>query len=444
MKKKFETFIFDDFSFDKKTKKLEFRYALDDEIFFTEKICFDFEINSNFSEEAFKKAAFGAFVMSGISYFKTYLPPKIVFKNHKITNAQKYFFTKIYENGLGEFFFQNKISSSDKINFELGVQKEGLNSELAVNIKNLNGSLVAFGGGKDSIVTAEILKLAGEEFKTFCVGNSLNLQKAAKKLDVENLQIRRELSPNLFELNKSGALNGHVPISSILAFLGVCVAILQNKKNVIFSNEHSANEATVRFENKDINHQYSKTIEFEQDFQNYVREFISLDLNYFSFLRPLSELKIARIFIMKFFDKWQNDFSSCNCNFKISAQKKGFFWCGECPKCAFVFLIFSPFLAKDKLIKLFKNKNLFIDSKLKKTFKQLFGLEKQKPFECVGEVSESRQAAILARKDFPELEKFITEFPNILDSEKIISDFYSHIMPKKFEKILYKFLNINK
>ncbi len=428
----FETFIFDDFSFHKEIKKLEFRYSLDNKVFFTETITFDFEIDSSFSHEAFINAAFGAFVMSGISYFKTFIPPRIIFKNHTLTPAQKSFFTKIYENGLGEFFFQNEISPHGKINFE----SSDLETTSSVKIKNLTGSLVAFGGGKDSIVTAEILKSSGEEFQTFCIGNFPNLQKAAGKLEVENLQIRRELSPNLFELNKEGALNGHVPISSILAFLSVCTAILQNKKNVIFSNEHSANEATTEFEGKEINHQYSKTLEFEKDFQTYVRDFISPDLNYFSFLRPLTELKIAEIFITRFFDKWQNDFSSCNRNFQISKQKEKFSWCGKCPKCAFVALIFAPFLSRERLISLFNDENLFAKPELRETYNQLFGLEKTKPFECVGEVAESRQAARLAQGKFPELIKFTSRALRASGFER--NKMHPHIMPKKFEKILYK------
>ncbi len=436
MKKKFETFIFDDFSFNKKLKKIEFRYSLDEEIFFTEEIFFDFKIKPNFSEKAFNKAAFGAFVMSGISYFKTFVPPKIVFKNHKITSAQKDFFTKTYKNGLGEFFFQNKISPFNKINFSTSK-----NTKKPVSLKNSEGSLVAFGGGKDSIVTAEILQSADENFETFCIGNFPNLKKSAKKLAVENLQIHRTLSPNLLELNELGAKNGHIPISSILAFLGVCTAILQNKKNVIFSNEHSANEATTEFEGERINHQYSKTIEFEQDFQNYVHRFISPNLDYFSFLRPLSELKIAEIFTTKFFEKWQNNFSSCNQNFKISVQKKEFSWCGQCPKCAFVALVFAPFLSRKQLFKLFGNENIFIKPELKQTFKQLLGFEKNKPFECVGEVAESQKALFMAQEKFPELKKFIVDSDQKLDFE--INKLHPNLMPKKFEKILEKFLSKN-
>jgi len=437
MPKNFETFIFDDFSFDKETKKLEFKYALDDKIFFIETIYFNFEIDPNFSEEAFQNAAFGAFVMSGISYFKTFIPPQIIFHNHSLSPAQKDFFTKIYENGLGEFFYQNEISPHGKINFPSSDRET-----TSVSIKKLEGSLVAFGGGKDSIVTAEILKSESEGFKTFCIGNFPNLHKAAAKLGVENLQIRRELSPTLFELNKSGAFNGHIPISSILAFLGVCAAILQNKKNIIFSNEHSANEVTIEVDGQKINHQYSKTIEFEKDFQTYLRDFISPDLDYFSFLRPLSELKIAEIFTTKFFDKWQNDFSSCNRNFRISNQNQRFSWCGECPKCAFVALIFAPFLSREKLCYLFHGENLFAKPELRKTFNQLLGLEETKPFECVGEVAESRQAARLAQGKFPELIKFTAQTLRASGFE--INKLHPNVMPKKFEKILYKVLNTNK
>lgn len=49
------------------------------------------------------------------------------------------------------------------------------------------------------------------------------------------------------------------------------------KKYVILSNESSANEPNVK--GTKINHQYSKTVEFENDFRNYEMEYIKVMLN---------------------------------------------------------------------------------------------------------------------------------------------------------------------
>ena len=58
-------------------------------------------------------------------------------------------------------------------------------------------------------------------------------------------------------------------------------------------------------------------------------------------------------------------------------------WCGHCPKCLFVWLILSPFLSQKRLTEIF-GRNLADDKEMEKYFSQLFGLEKEKPFECVG------------------------------------------------------------
>jgi len=418
----YQTFIFEDFSFDQENKKLILKYSLDEELFFTEEVIFDFKFIENINKKALQNALFGVWVMLGISYFKTFLPPEIKFKKYGLTSDQAKFFQKTWEKGLGEFFYQNKISPKGKINFSSD-EKSALTNSVSLAV---SGSIMPLGGGKDSLVTAEILKENNEDFSTWTVGEFPFLQNMVDKLEVPHLMVKRHIDLKLLDLNKNGALNGHVPISAILAFLGVTSAILTGKKNIILSNENSASEPTV----EDINHQYSKSLEFEKDFQEYVKSFISPDLNYFSFLRPLSELKIAQIFCEKCLDKYEKDFSSCNRNFKIKNQKsKNLTWCGECPKCAFVFAIFAPFLERDKLLALF-GKNLFADNNLDQTFRELLGLEKTKPFECVGEIEEVRKALEMSKDKWPELSKFDFPKPNF-DLEKL----NPHLMPERFEKI---------
>lgn len=401
-------FVFEKFEFFETQKKLELVYSFDSKLFFTETIFFDFDFIENYSKEALEKAFFGLFLMAGISYFKAKLPSKMVFKNQQINEEQKEFFEKIYMQGLGEFFFQNQINPKGKINFE-ALNKETIKS---VKISNLKNSMVPIGGGKDSLTTISFLQKSNEKIDTWTVNSDEKFEKQIQKIHKisrgNHLKIRRKIDPKLFALNKRGGLNGHIPISSILAFLSVCTAILTGKKNIIFSNENSANEATTECFGMKINHQYSKTLEFEIDFQNYIKKFISPDIHYFSLLRPLTELKIAEIFCKEMFKTYLNDFSSCNRNFKITEKKDHFTWCANCPKCAFVFTIFAPFLSRKKLIKLF-GENLFEKESLMETFYELLGLGKQKPFECVGEVLEVQKAMILAEKQFPEVTEFLSK-----------------------------------
>lgn len=440
----YKIFFFEDYTFWPAEKKLILTYSLDHKITFTEEIIFDFAFDPTFNRIAFGRAIFGVFVMCGISYFKAFLPSRIEFSTKGLSVKQKTFFEKIYLHGLGEFFFVNQINPRGKINF---VSDPGFKNTLEPGIKiaNIKGSIVPIGGGKDSLTTAEILKSQGKDFETWTVGDYPFFDSMIAQIGKPRLSVKRKIDTRLFDLNAQGAFNGHVPISAILAFLGVASAILRNKKNVILSNEASANEPNTEIHGMQINHQYSKSLEFEKDFQAYVHQFISPDIDYFSFLRPLSELKIAEIFCKNFIEKYARNFSSCNRNFKISnwdfetgswkSHVKNISWCGECPKCAFVFAIFSPFVKKEKLIEIF-GENLFAKTKLQGTFRELLGLEGHKPFECVGEIEEVRTAIRMARESGQWSELATWNIPaSNFDWQKL----QPHSMSKHFENILKDF-----
>jgi hypothetical protein len=67
----------------------------------------------------------------------------------------------------------------------------------------------------------------------------------------------------------------------------------------VLSNEKSADEENTIWNGLKINHQYSKSGEFEKDFRKYVEINISKDINYYSKLRDKYELEIAEIFAKK-------------------------------------------------------------------------------------------------------------------------------------------------
>ena len=435
MTQPYEHFIFERYHFDGSAKKLTLEYSLDSKVHFTEEVFFDFDLTADLPAAPLEAAFFGTFIMAGIGYYKTYVPQGIVLRSGNLSAGQKAFFEKIYSNGLGQFFYENNLDPNTPITFPTNDTAPAVAAE---PLPQLAGSIVPVGGGKDSITTVEILKSEGEEFESWNIGAYPFFEGMLKEMGGSHLRTRRVLSPNLFELNKQGALNGHVPITALESFLAVCAALLRGKKTVIFSNEASANEGNLEYKGRTINHQYSKTLEFEKDFQAYVYNYISPSLTYFSFLRPLKELRIAEIFCKNFFDNYKGNFSSCNRNFHIGSDHERFFWCGECPKCAFIFLAFSPFLPKDKLLGIFGGKNLFADAALTPTFRQIMGISGNKPMECVGEISEARQAVVLARAtgQWPELTAF--EFP---EPPTDYANFGAHIMPEHFEKILKHFID---
>jgi hypothetical protein len=94
--------------------------------------------------------------------------------------------------------------------------------------------------------------------------------------------IEREIDPLLLKVNAKGYLNGHTPFSAMLAFYTVLAAHLTQTRDIALSNESSANEATIV--GTEINHQYSKSLEFERDFQDYVAHFMNDCAHYYSHL----------------------------------------------------------------------------------------------------------------------------------------------------------------
>jgi hypothetical protein len=187
---------------------------------------------------------------------------------------------------------------------------------------------------------------------------------------------------------------------------------------VAMSNEHSASAANLALDGVEINHQYSKSFEFEQDFARYVESFISPSINYFSLLRPLSEIEIARRFAK--FPEYFDIFRSCNTAFRQAREERGRHWCCNCPKCRFVFLALSPFVAKADLIEIFGG-NLLDDGTQGDGFAELCGLRANKPFECVGEISESA-GVMCYLADHPDwrddrvVRRLNEEFPSLRDN----------------------------
>ncbi len=335
-----------------------------------------------------KNLVFHIGMIEVISYWKAACSPKLLIKTHSLSREQINWWKKLYFNGLGEFFYLNAIhtdeSSFMQIEANEGSELKTFNTKLEDNI------LVPVGGGKDSVVSLEFLKQSGKKIIPYQVNQNPSRNKSIENAGFvleESIEVKRNIHPKLLELNEKGFLNGHTPFSALLAFSSLLAAFLNNSKHIALSNESSASESTVP--DTKINHQYSKSVEFETDFREYVAEFISPDFNYFSFLRPLNELQIAKLFSK--FEHHFKDFRSCNVGSKNNS------WCGRCPKCLFTYIILSPFLEEENLQQIF-GKNLLEDESLKSTLDELSGQAAVKPFECVGTIDDVNIALQLKLK----------------------------------------------
>ena len=425
----FNLFTFNKYSFNQETKTLDLHYSLDDEINFKESFVFNFDF-VEYDRQLLDKAFFSLFIMAGVSYYKSYMPRTIKINNNILDTESSAFFSRTYESGLGEFFYNNKLDPKAKINFPIE------ESDKVIEFKKNNQSkLVGIGGGKDSLLTLEILKAAKQEITTWSVGHRAQLAPLVETMGTKHFFVDRVIDQNIIKLNEQGAMNGHVPISAILAMAGTIVAILSGISEVVVSNEKSADEPTLLYDGIHINHQFSKSSVFEKDYQQYLKTQEGGNTNYYSFLRPIGELFIAELFASIGFEKYKQVFSSCNRAF--TQGNNNMFWCGQCPKCAFTFLIFTPFVERMELESLWDGKNLLLDPQLTRTYKELLGIEGEKPLDCVGEIRESRLAMDMAKKIYPELSIYGYESDNSYDYREIGPD----SMPPESRNILLDYIN---
>lgn len=362
----------------------------------------------------------------GISYYKLYCPKKVE-TFCSLTKEQADFWDTVYKKGLGEFAFRNKLDPKDFANFKASKKESAPlkinklevqipNGPISVSVKNR--ALLGIGGGKDSIVAAELLK-GNLDTSSFLIETQKEdpiSNQVSEKIGNPIVKIKRNLDPKIFE-KYEGAYNGHIPISAIFSFLGLLSAAVYGYKYIIVGNEHSSNFGNIKYKGETINHQWSKSMEYESLLQEYTRKFITTDITYFSLLRQFYEIRIAQMFSE--YKKYFYTFSSCNRNFKVHKERPKTLWCGECPKCAFVFLMLSPFMDKKELINIFQ-KNLLADKKLVPLYNDLLGFGKLKPFDCVGTFEESQAALSLSSKKFANEVVTKTLLKKIKNSEKLI------------------------
>jgi len=388
----YSAFLFKDYAFDEGTGTLLLRYAYQDGPAFEE--VFVFPLSARILSENDRRALDCAFrlifLMAGVSYYKAYIPPTLRCLAFPLDARLAAFVEKVYRNGLGEFAYRNKVDVT------LSVLQEEAPLPSPVDLSLVHHCLVPVGGGKDSAVTIETLRCGNEPMTLFATGTSAGLASPIlKTMDVAglpSLAVKRTISSALLELNQKGALNGHVPITAILSGVAVACALLHGFDTVVFSNENSSSVPNVVLDDLEVNHQYSKSFAFEEDFAEIVRATVTPSLRYFSLLRPLTEAEIARRFAA--LEKYHPVFRSCNTAFRQDEKLRGKTWCCDCPKCRFVFLALAPFMDKEKLTSIF-GRNMLADPSQTEGFKELCGLLAHKPFECVGEVEES---ALLIQK----------------------------------------------
>lgn len=368
-------------TFGPKDNVARFSYALGD-LNFTETLQFPSEANATAAKSpAFIKLLHLTAMVLGVSYFKLRAPLEINAPELMFTEQERAFIVDVYENGLAEFYTRNNLKRFGKLNFNTA------SDSATISAPSLqNRTLLPIGGGKDSLVSVQLLEMAGEDFTPFAVNPKGPILTSVDKIARPPLYVTRTLDKEMIRLGQQdGFYNGHVPSTAINSMIAALCAILCDYNRIILSNERSASQGNTEFDGREINHQHSKSLAFETIIADVLAKASGGALSYFSLLRPYSEARIAKLFARE--QRFDRVFSSCNNNFKLSGND-GPLWCGTCPKCHFTFLILAAVMDKQRLLDIFGD-NLLAKAENEEGYRQLTGLAGQKPWECVGEILEA-------------------------------------------------------
>ncbi|MGH8903409.1 MAG: hypothetical protein ACRDYA_17485 [Egibacteraceae bacterium] len=345
------------------------------------------------------------------SYWKATCSPNIVIQAAPTSQSQLDWLKDLLIQGMGEFFYVNEVDFTVPNFVMFKVDSAGAQPSRDERVHPHDRVLVPLSGGKDSIVTWEALSRSSIELGAM----TLNPNQAAKQALLltgcpQQIRVERVIDDNLLRLNACGYLNGHTPFSSYLAFLAVACAMLFGFGRVAMSNERSSNEGNVTYRKRVVNHQYSKSFDFEKKFRQYVKQYLTSSIDFFSFLRPLYEIQIVRVFARA--SRYHPAFRSCN-----RGQPHNV-WCGSCPKCLSVYSMIFPFVDTATLRSIF-SADLFSRLELTPLALDLLTYG-NKPFECVGTHEESIASFYLCAKKLREQGRSLPPLLQLVD-ERILS-----------------------
>jgi hypothetical protein len=370
------------------------------------------------------------YVAAAPSYYKIAAPRQVLLDGVPLAAGARPWVTGLYRDGLAEFAYRNDLGQVVELT------PTGPTADAREAKSRGDGRpLVAVGGGKDSIVSVEALRRLDPVL--FAVNPNDIISAVMAVSGLPHLPARRRLDPRVFELNRAGAYNGHVPVTAINSLIAVATAVLHGLGPVVMSNESSASAPNLVWHGHEVNHQWSKGLVAEGLLQQALASHAGLTDAYFSLLRPLSELHIAQLFARH--TAYDAVVTSCNAAFKLSDRSQR--WCGNCPKCRFVFLALAPFLPRTRLVAIFGT-DLLDDPAQLAGYRELAGIFAHKPFECVGETEESLIALRLLSgqpqwADAAVVRQLADEvpadgWPSEADTKRILGGSAAHHVPARY------------
>lgn len=321
----------------------------------------------------------------GISYYKTFLPARIQHP-YQMDEREAAFWNNVWHNGLGEFLYVNKLSPDRLAHF---AAQEGTSFPDTTSSPGTT-ALLGIGGGKDSIVAGELLKAIGVTTQGFVMATGEQLGQAKAVADAMHIPlhiVERTLDKQLLELQEQpGAYKGHVPISLIFGLVGTTLAVALDTAYVVVGNEASASIPRHASEHGAVNHQWSKSFTAEQQVQKFIHSDISEAVTYFSAIRELTSVAVAKLFAH--YPQYLELFTSDNSIFRIDPAKRPHGrWSLDSPKSLSSFILLAPWLDEATLLRAF-GRDFLDEPSLEPLLLALTGQEGEPPLDCVGTVDE--------------------------------------------------------
>jgi len=389
-----DRFRYDGFDIDRSVGRLDCHYSVGGRRF-TERFLLGPE--GDWRAPAVDAAAALLYLLAGVSYYKTSAPSVVDTGELALTAGERRALATFLVDGLGEFAHRNHLDLS-----ALEVTGPTLGRRHPAGFDPVGDRpLVPFGGGIDSIVTAETVRRRHPDTSLFVVSRPGDrfeaIERPAAVSGLPVVRAERQLDPQVLASSELGLLNGHVPVTAVISGVALLAAVVGGHRAVVMSNERSASAATLVASGRAVNHQWSKGAPFEAGLRRAVADSIGTGLEYFSLLRPYSELWVARRFAD--LEQYLPVFRSCNRAFTQDPARRLDHWCGRCDKCCFVDLVLAPFVPAARLRSVFGGAEPLDDPSLADRFRALLDVGgAQKPFECVGDTDECRTALALARR----------------------------------------------
>ena len=391
LRERYPRFIFDSFSVSRVDAQVivDYYYSVPPDLQFKSTITFHHVPPERFvSSDSIVNLLFQVGLIELFSYWKAVCSPVIEIRAGHLNADQLEWWNSLLLNGMGEYFYVNRIPFTTPAFVTILADAVTADSPSVYRGDLRRGLLIPLGGGRDSAVAAKLVQSRGLQPGFMVLNEVPAAMRVAEALGCPDpIRVTRVLDPLILELNRRGFLNGHVPFSATLAFINAACLALYGYSVIGIANEKSSDEGNIPYENRVINHQYSKSSEFESSFNEYLRKFLLADAVYLSLVRPLYELQIGRIFAR--IHSLHGVVSSCN---RLQAAGK---WCGECPKCLSVFVTTYPFVDPEVLSNIFGGRDFFSNPECAQILGSLVGLGEHKPFECVATIDETACALAL-------------------------------------------------